>query len=195
MAVHNHPITGIPEAAGRVDRGPIEPHNPSGTEVLLTARKILIVSYLFPPVGGIGVQRALSMAKYLPRCGYEIHILKASTAGGPVYDSDLVRQIPAEVQVHEAFTPEVPFSVRQKLWARFLAGKSKPQPGGARTGQASWKRLLSSLITRILCPEPEILWVPFALRKARGIIKRHQIDFVLVTVPPFSALLVGTRLK
>jgi glycosyltransferase involved in cell wall biosynthesis len=166
-----------------------------------TARKILIVSYLFPPVGGIGVQRALSMAKYLPRCGYEVHILKASTAGGPVYDSDLVRQIPAEVRVHKAFTPEIPFAIRQKLWARFLAGKSKPppsgkpQPGGATAGRASWKKLLSGLVTRILCPEPEILWVPFALRQARRIIRRHQIDFVLVTVPPFSALLVGTRLK
>ena len=52
-------------------------------EVLAVNRKILIVSYLFPPVGGIGVQRALSMAKYLPRCGYEVYVLKAGNAGGP----------------------------------------------------------------------------------------------------------------
>jgi hypothetical protein len=43
------------------------------------ARKILIMSYLFPPVGGIGVQRALSLAKYLPPCGFEVHVLKANT--------------------------------------------------------------------------------------------------------------------
>ena len=46
-----------------------------------------------------------------------------------------------------------------------------------------------------MSPEPEILWVPFALRKARQIVKRHNIEFVLVTVPPFSALVVGTALK
>ena len=34
---------------------------------LLPNGKILLISYLFPPVGGIGVQRALSLAKYLPR--------------------------------------------------------------------------------------------------------------------------------
>jgi glycosyltransferase involved in cell wall biosynthesis len=39
------------------------------------------------------------------------------------------------------------------------------------------------------------LWVPFAVRKARQIIRRHGIQVVLVTVPPFSALLVGTSLK
>src|SRR4051794_9334077 len=47
-------------------------------------KNILIISYLFPPVGGIGVQRALSMAKYLPACGFNVHILKATNAGGPV---------------------------------------------------------------------------------------------------------------
>jgi glycosyltransferase involved in cell wall biosynthesis len=46
-----------------------------------------------------------------------------------------------------------------------------------------------------MCPEPEILWVPFALRKARQIIRRHKIDTVLVTVPPFSALVAATTLK
>src|ERR1017187_6858188 len=49
----------------------------------LTDKKILIISYLFPPMGGIGVQRALSLAKYLPYCGYEVHVLKAMNAGGP----------------------------------------------------------------------------------------------------------------
>jgi glycosyltransferase involved in cell wall biosynthesis len=46
-----------------------------------------------------------------------------------------------------------------------------------------------------MSPEPEILWVPFAVRKARRIIKRHSIDVLLVTVPPFSALVAGSQLK
>ena len=171
------------------------------TPVSVANRKILIVSYLFPPVGGIGVQRALSMAKYLPRCGYEVHVLKAGNAGGPVHDPALVRQIPADVHVYEAFTPEIPFALRQKLWSRFMSGRGKPPAGAPQNGNAparpkkSWKRLLSTVVSRVLCPEPEILWVPFALRKARKIIRQHQIEFVLVTVPPFSALVVGTALK
>ncbi len=48
---------------------------------------------------------------------------------------------------------------------------------------------------RILCPEPEVLWVPFATRAARRIIKEHRIDCVLVTAPPFSAFLIGNALK
>jgi glycosyltransferase involved in cell wall biosynthesis len=162
----------------------------------LNNRRILLISYLFPPVGGIGVQRALSLAKYLPQCGYEVHVLKATNAGGPVYDPDLINQIPSTVKVHEAFTPEIPFHIRQKLWARLTRGKPKQQSAGSsRPSGFSWKKLLTDTIKRILCPEPEILWVPFALRKARQILKRHEIDIVMVTVPPFSALVIGTRLK
>jgi glycosyltransferase involved in cell wall biosynthesis len=48
---------------------------------------------------------------------------------------------------------------------------------------------------RILCPEPEVLWVPFALRRARAIVRKYGIEAVLVTAPPFSSFLVGNALK
>src|SRR6185503_15364274 len=98
------------------------------------ARKILIMSYLFPPVGGIGVQRALSLAKYLPPCGFEVHVLKANNAGGPVHDPALVKQIPAGVTVHESFTPEISFAIRQKLWTRMRRGNGSP---AAKNGSAA----------------------------------------------------------
>lgn len=162
--------------------------------------RILLISYLFPPVGGIGVQRALSLAKYLPQSGFEVHILKATNAGGPVYDPDLLRQVPPGVKVHEAFTPEIPFHIRQKLWSRLSGARQQTAEAQSKTAdapppRASWKKLLTGTIKRILSPEPEILWAPFALRKARQIIRKHGIDFVMITVPPFSALVVGTRLK
>jgi glycosyltransferase involved in cell wall biosynthesis len=162
------------------------------------AKKILIMSYLFPPVGGIGVQRALSLAKYLPPCGFEVHVLKANNAGGPVQDPELVRQIPPGVTVHESFTPEIPFSIRQKLWTKMRkgnAGNAGRNRAAAKPAGFSCKKLVTWAAQRVLCPEPEILWVPFAARKARQIIKNHGIDILLVTVPPFSALVAASALK
>ena len=55
--------------------------------------KILLISYLFPPVGGIGVQRALSLAKYLPQSGFEVYVLKATPRKGykpPDRDSEVL---------------------------------------------------------------------------------------------------------
>lgn len=110
-------------------------------------------------------------------------------------DRDLVKQIPGSVGVHEAFTPEIPFAIRQKLWTKFGGGNKKPQAASAQVGGFSLRSLMIGAVRRVLCPEPEILWVPFALRKARRLMRRHNFDVVLVTVPPFSALVLGSALK
>jgi glycosyltransferase involved in cell wall biosynthesis len=159
--------------------------------------RILIISYLFPPAGGIAVQRALSLAKYLPGCGFDVHVLSARNAAGPVRDPDLLRQVPAGVTLHNAFTPELPFGLRQWLWKRMSGGGTKQRTAAptARERSSSVKRMVTETVKKVLCPEPEVLWVPFALRQARHIIRRYGIQMVLVTVPPFSALIAGARLK
>src|ERR1017187_3924176 len=115
--------------------------------------KILIISYLFPPAGGIAVQRALSLAKYLPGCGFDVHVLSASNAAGPVLDPDLLRQVPAGGTLHSAFTPEIPFGVRQWLWKR-LSGGGRTHPAKAATAvkpRFSVKRLMEDAVKRVLC--------------------------------------------
>src|SRR5215475_15723473 len=86
--------------------------------------RILIISYLFPPAGGIGVQRALSLARYLPASGFEVHVLRASNAAAPVFDPALSKRVPASVQVHGSFTPEAPFWLRHTVW-NWLSRKKK----------------------------------------------------------------------
>ena len=160
-------------------------------------QKLLIISYLFPPAGGIGVQRALSLAKYFPACGFEVHVLRANNAAAPVKDPGLLKQLPPQLMVHNAPTPELPFGFRQGAW-RWLSppkGGSRPAVAAAQSGQSRLKSMVTGLVRRVLSPEPEVLWVPFALRKARRIVRRHGIEVVLVTAPPFSAFLVGNALK
>jgi glycosyltransferase involved in cell wall biosynthesis len=162
-------------------------------------RRILIVSYLFPPNGGIAVQRALSFAKYLPPLGWDVHVLKGRNASGPVQDPGLCRHIPPQVRVHDAFTPEIPFQFRHCLWkilSRSRNGVSSPPPRNfPASTSAGAPSLAARFARRILCPEPEILWTPFAFRKACGIVQREKIGTVLVTVPPFSILTVGAAIK
>jgi glycosyltransferase involved in cell wall biosynthesis len=168
--------------------------------------RILIISYLFPPAGGIGVQRALSLARYLPASGFEVHVLRASNAAAPVFDPALTKRVPASVRVHGSFTPEAPFWLRHTVW-NWLSRKKKQPPAAGKEPSADsretkgpsasggLKSLATRIIRRILSPEPEVLWYPFALRTASQVIRRHTIDTVMVTAPPFSAFLVGNALK
>ncbi len=160
-------------------------------------RKVLIVSYLFPPAGGVPVQRALSLARYLPACGFEVHVLSAGNPTAPTIDAGLVRLIPEEVRVHRTFTPELPFNVKEKLWRWFSGGRAtKPRAAAASAPPTrTWKSAAAEAVRKIFCPDPEVVWVPFALRRARRIVARHGIDAVLVTAPPFSSFLIGNSLK
>lgn len=169
----------------------------------MTDSKLLLISYLFPPAGGVAVQRALSMAKYLPHDGYEMHVLCCRNPAVPNLDPSLLKSIPPEVHVHRVFSPELPYRMKQAVWG-LLSSKRKAggpatqtprpagKPSGIKTGIQAW---IQAWMRRVLCPDPEVVWVPFALRRARQLVRQYGIDTVMITAPPFSSLLVGLQLK
>lgn len=160
----------------------------------MAGRRILLISYLFPPAGGVAVQRALSLARYLPRLGHEVHVLSARNPSVPTFDPSLMQLLPAEVRLHRAFSPEVPYAWKQRVW-RLLsaAGRGAAASGGQAGGSAESR--LQRLVRRMLNPDPEVVWVRFAISAARRIVRRHAIEAVLVTAPPFSSFMIATAIK
>jgi glycosyltransferase involved in cell wall biosynthesis len=165
------------------------------------ASRILLIAYLFPPAGGVGVLRVLSFAKYLPQSGHQVHVLSARNPTTPTLDPDLLKQVPPEVTIHRAVTPELPFHFRQTLWKLVSPPRAQRQGSAPNTaaeqaaGETGLKSMAGRLVRRFFSPDPEVVWTPFAIRRASRIIVRNQIDTVIVTVPPFSSLLIGTALK
>lgn len=157
--------------------------------------RLLIVAYAFPPAGGITVMRALSLAKYLPGEGFDVHVLTARNPAVPVLDPGLLAHVPPSVSVHRAFTPELPFYLRKRLWSFFSPGGTAGGEGPVPSPSRGWKTLVSEAARRVFCPDPQVVWTPFAVRAARRVIARCRIDAVLVTAPPFSSFLVGNAIK
>jgi hypothetical protein len=59
-------------------------------------KKVLIISYYWPPSGGAGVQRWLKFVKYLPKFGYEPHVYTPSNPEAPAQDESLQKDVPKE---------------------------------------------------------------------------------------------------
>jgi len=136
-------------------------------------KKVLLISYYWPPAGGIVIRRAMTLAKYLPRHGFEPIVL---CAGGetPWMNLDTTAEIP-DVQVHRVdagdlnllFSPEkTPLGVKLKTALRALF----------RTDYMA-------------------NWAVRALTEAEKIIARENIEIVIITSPPFSLQGIGTALK
>jgi glycosyltransferase involved in cell wall biosynthesis len=166
---------------------------------------VLLVSYVFPPSGTTGVARALAYIRYLRMYGCHVSVLTATMPQTPGYDPELCKLIPSDVPVHRAWNPELPFALRDRLWKRLTSPhrssakmKSSIPNTTAERGderRSGTKANVRSFAQRLFFPDPQMTWVPLAVRKAIRVVDSDKIDTVILNAPPFSTLKIGIALK
>jgi glycosyltransferase involved in cell wall biosynthesis len=155
---------------------------------------VLLITYSFPPAAGVGVLRALSLAKYLPENGARVDVLTARNAAAVGKDAGLAAQIPSSVTIHRTWTLDLPFGLRKAIKKAISRPRSANAPA-ASSSAPSKPNPLKALIGNLLLPDPQVGWLPFAWRAARRLIVKRNIDVVLITVPPFSTVRLATKLR
>jgi len=170
-------------------------------------KKVLIIAYYFPPIGGGGVQRTVKFAKYLPEFGWEPIILTVKDVAYRSYDPTPFDEVPGARVVRTGSLD--PF--RLGRLASNAIGRSRPEydetevlrsfrdlevraPGrtaGTKTGYGHF----AAASKYFFVPDVQVAWAPFALLKALKICRRDDIEAVYTTSPPESAHLVGLAIK
>ncbi len=154
-------------------------------------RKVLIITYYWPPSGGAGVQRWLKFSKYLPEFGWQPVILTVDPeyAAYPVTDCSLVAGLPESVKVYS--TPATNyFSVYKKNKSNI------PSAGFANNLDNSFKgKLLRFVRGNFFLPDPRRGWNKYAFKKACELIESEGIKNIITTSPPHSTQLIGLKLK
>ena len=155
-------------------------------------KKILIITYYWPPAGGPGVQRWLKFAKYLPEFGWEPIILTVDEnhASYPQKDSSLLDEV-SGVEVHKTKSFEI-----LNLYSSLNKEKQIPYGGFSNEGNPSFLKKVSRFIRgNFFIPDPRKGWNKFAYERAVELIKEKNIDTVVTTSPPHSTQLIGLKLK
>lgn len=151
-------------------------------------KRVLFISYTFPPVGGAGVQRIAKFAKYLPACQWAVSVLTAANPSVPLFDETLCTDIPVDTVIQRATTWEPSYRLKSTI---VRSERSKLHPSlGSRT--KSFARTLANLL---LQPDPQILWAPSAISTGKQLLSRLPHDVIVASGPPFSAFLIGARLS
>jgi glycosyltransferase involved in cell wall biosynthesis len=145
--------------------------------------RVLIVSFYFPPAGGGGVQRVLKLCRYLADYDIEVDVLAPDDPRFSARDPELAAAIPTGTTVHRA-----PY--------RGSSGET-PTSRLARTHGVVPRLSLHARLAgrRLLLPDPEVVWVPDAVRVGVRVIRDRKIECVLTTSPPSSAHVVGAALR
>ena len=155
-------------------------------------KKVLIITYYWPPSGGSGVQRWLKFVKYFRNFGIEPIVLTVAPefAALPNLDESLEHEIPAGIQVHKT-RAKSPFGFYKKIKKGAI-----PNSGFAGEGKASFfDNLFRFIRGNFFIPDARIGWNKFALEKARELIQLHAIDTIITSSPPHSTQLIGLQLK
>lgn len=179
----------------------------------MTMRKVLLIAYYFPPIGGSGVQRPTKFVKYLPEFGWQPYVISTDRPygdGAEGRDETLLADIPPGVSVWRVPTPQPQPVHRLAQWvgwrprqaAATAAIIGAPAESPARTVEAlplstRLRRALLAPLYLVQDPpvDPALYWALRIVPLAREIIRRERIDVVLTTVPPWSALIAGALLR
>ena len=156
-------------------------------------KKVLIVTYYWPPAGGAGVQRVLKFVKYLPEFGWKPYVLTVQHPDAPVYDESLAGDIPNEAVIIKTKSLE-PFSFYKKFTGKkptdtipndVLIPKKNIS---LREKFARWVR------ANIFIPDAKIGWIPFAVKQGKKIIEKEKIDLIFSSAPPPTVAIIGRKL-
>lgn len=158
-------------------------------------KRVLIITYYWPPSGGSGVQRWLKMSKYLPEYGWQPVVYTAEGAEYPVEDPSLEKDVRPEVEVIRR-----PITEPYSFYKKFL-GMKKEQKVKAGfiddTGhKQGWKERLSIWIRgNFFIPDARCWWVKPSVKYLKSYLKEHPVDAIISTGPPHSMHLIAMQLK
>ncbi len=154
-------------------------------------RRLLLVAYQFPPVGGAGVQRVTKFVKYLQQFGWQTTVLTVKNPSVPAIDHSLLNDVPPGTEMLRAITWEPSYAVKS-----LVTGAAGHPAASFRTRlRAFAKSALRTAANCLLQPDPQILWVPNAIRMGRQVLEETRHDAILASGPPFSTFLVGRALS
>ncbi len=157
-------------------------------------RRVLVISYYFPPSAGPGVQRTLKFVKYLGEFGWEPVVLtvRPEDASYPGLDPALSEEVPTGIVVRRTRARD-PYAAYAKM-----LGKTKEETVGVAfidEQEASWKQRLAKWVrANLFIPDARVGWVPYAVRAGRALIEAGKIDLLFSTGPPHSGHLIARRL-
>jgi len=159
----------------------------------MSRKKVLVLTYYWPPAAGPGVQRFLKFCKYLPEYGWDPVVLTVEAGSYSSEDASLDEDIVSSLPVYKTKTFE-PFTVYNRL--RGSKGKAMPVAlMGIKEDKGLIQRLSLYVRANYFIPDARKGWKPYALKMVKTIMDDHEIDAVITTGPPQSTHLIGLELK
>ena len=157
-------------------------------------KRVLIISYYWPPTGGSGVQRWVKFAKYLPAEGWQPVIYTPENPEQLAVDASLEAEVPAEAEVIRRRIVE-PYEMYKKLLRKSGHSKEAVEVNPVNAQNKSFLQKVAMWIRgNFFLPDPRCLWIRPSVKFLKEYLKEHPVDLIVSTGPPQSMHLIGRLL-
>ena len=156
-------------------------------------KRVLIITYYWPPMGGSGVQRWLKFAKYLPTFGWEPIVYTPKNPSFQLHDDSLLSDVRDEqiVWKHPIWEPH-------HLFYRAKGKKNLAQVNQGdildKKNQSLFEKLGLWVRGNLLIPDPRRFWIGPSVKYLMRRLANERIDAIVTTGPPHSLHHIGRLL-
>lgn len=151
-------------------------------------KKVLIISYRFPPDPAVGSLRIKGIAKYLPEFGWIPIVLTRNLPPDPSINC-IVRNTPySEHSSIKSFKKKIGLSSNVTVKKQFNKSTSKNR-------KTIFDRLLNIVVGIIAYPDDQKDWYNYAFEAGRDLIQTQNIDAIISSSYPVTCHIVSHDLK
>ena len=154
-------------------------------------KKVLIISYYWPPAGGPGVQRWMKFVKYLPEYNIKPILYIPENPNYPIYDYSLNDEVSEKLEIIKNPITEISNIISNSKSLNLIRSGNIPNP----KEQSLLQRLLFFIRGNLFIPDMKILWKNKSIDFIENYLSKTKIDVVITTGPPHSLHLIGYELK
>jgi glycosyltransferase involved in cell wall biosynthesis len=157
-------------------------------------KRLLFITYFWPPSGKATLHWPLKIIKHLPENNWQPIVLTTDEDTFTQKDLSLLREVDSNLQVYKSKAFE-PFDIYRKFIGKKPDEKLIASETISKTNRSLTNRISVWIRMNLFIPDARVGWNLSAVKTGKKIINENQIDAVVSIGPPHSSHLIGKKLS
>jgi glycosyltransferase involved in cell wall biosynthesis len=157
-------------------------------------KKVLFITYFWPPSGKASLHWPLKMIKYLPDSGWQPYVLTVTEDTFTQKDESLLKEIDKNLSVIKTKSFE-PFDIYKKFTGKAKDEQLIASETISRTNKSLAHRISIWIRMNLFIPDARIGWFFSAVIAGNNLLRKEKFDAIISIGPPHTSHVIGMRIS